>query len=322
MRILVPQGIGDCIWSLFKVQDLVKKLNPGPIDIRIACWEKNEAEMRALPFVERFGFVNSVEMYVMPREGKESPVLRPGPPADHYGIYRYIEDGPHPELPDIDYVLMPNGALEQGIRLENWGPEFETNWDIMDSFRFTDEELTYADQFVKRHGQFVGFFMGSVANNTISGHNRNGLWSAAEWIELGDRLHEKYAVQIVVVGTTWDEDYFDQCIYPHVKDKPFWHNFISKWHIGKTYAVLRKARLVVSYQSGIGIVSHYLGRPMVMFWRPKGDSISPHHYISFEEAMATGWARPDFLAANKLMVCWYGRKKVADIIKFAEKNGW
>jgi ADP-heptose:LPS heptosyltransferase len=246
----------------------------------------------------------------------------PGPPADKNGIYRYIADGPHPELPEIDYVLAPNAPLERAIRLEDWLPEFRTNWDIMNDFQFNDEELDIANKFNQKHGPFVAFFMASLASNTTSGHNRNGLWTPQEWVELGERLHKKYGVQIVVVGTTWDEDYFIKCIKPLIKNKPFWHNYLSRWPIAQTYAILNKARFLISYQSGIGIVSHYLGKPVAIFWRPKGDSISPNSYVSFEEGMATAWARPDFLAANKLMPCIYGRHKIDDILQFAETHGW
>jgi hypothetical protein len=322
MHVLVPQGIGDSVWCLFKIQDLVNKLKPGPIDIHIACWHVDETEKRALPFLERFSFVNSVAMYVMPRNNNDGPILLPGSPADKNGIYRYIADGPHPELPGIDYVMVPNEPLERAIRLENWLPDIATNWNIMDEFRFTDNELHYANEFRTIHGPFVAFFMASLAGNTVSGHNRNGLWSPAEWIELGDRLHNKYGVQIVVVGTTWDADYFARCIGPHVNQKPHWHNCISEWPIAQTYAVLNKARFLVSYQSGIAIVSHYLGKRVAVFWRPKGDSISRASYVSFEEGMASAWARPDFLSANNLMPCIYGRHKIDDIMQFAEANGW
>lgn len=322
MRILVPQGIGDSIWCMFKVQDLVAKTDPGPIDIKIACWHVDAAESRAKHFLERFVFVNSVEMFVMPRIGNEGPVLLPGPPADGNGIYRYMADGRHPHLPDIDYAMMPNGPLEKAIRLEEWLPQFETNWDIMEDFQFMSHELNYADEFEKENGPFVTFFMASLANNTVSGHNRGPLWTPHDWLELGEKIHNKYGVKILVVGTTWDEDYYEKVIYPHTRHKDYWINKISQWPIAQTYAVVNKSRFVVSYQSGIGIVSHYLGRPVAIFWRPKGNSISPNSYVSFEEGMSSAWARPDYLAQNKLLPCIYGKHTVDDIMNFAETHGW
>jgi len=318
MKILVPQGIGDSVWCLLKIQSLAKE---EPIDIRIACWHRNSIEDRALSFLKRFKFVNSVEMYEMPRNKNDGPVLLPGPPADENGIYRYISDG-KTTLPDIDYVMIPNTPLEKAIRLENWLPELETNWQIMNEYQFDQKELKIAEDYYNDNKEFVIFFMASLAGNTTSGHNRNSLWRPEEWVDLGDKLHNKLGVNIVIVGTTWDEDYYHHSIKKLIKNKTYWKNCISKWEISQTYAIINKSRFVISYQSGIGIVSHYLGKPVAIFWRPKGDSISPNSYVSFEEGMATAWANPEYLASNRLMPCIYGRHKVNDILDYIEKNNW
>lgn len=322
MRILVPQGIGDSVWCLLKAQDLVARVDPGPIDLRIACWRQDVCETRARDFLRRFSFVDSVEMYPMPHKNNHGPVLLPGQAADKDGIYRYIPDGPHPELKGIDYAMIPNAALERGTRLEKWLPECRTNWNVMDDFRFDDEDLAFADKFAVDHGPFVIFFMASLANNTVSGHNRNGLWSVGDWVGLGDEIHERYGAQIVVVGTTWDEDYYARCVAPRVAGSWYWHSHISKWPISRTYAVVARSRFVVSYQSGIGIVAHYLGRPTAIFWRPKGDSISSRTHITFDEGMASAWARPDDVVSGKLMPCIYGRQGPLEILKHIEDHGW
>lgn len=321
MRILVPQGIGDSVWCVTKAQALAQK-HDGVIDLQVACFHENATEQRALDFLRRFSFVHSAEMYVVPRRGNDGPVLRPGPPADENGYYRYLHDGRSPDFPDIDYIMMPNSPLEKGIRLEHWLPELEINWDVMDAFQFRDEELAQAEKLKQRFGPYVVFFMASLANNTRSGHNRNGLWSVDDWLSLGKSVHQKYGVQIFVVGTTWDEDYYRACIKPKVQGLKYWRNYISQWPIAQTLAVLKGARFVVSYQSGIGIVSHYMGRPVAIFWRPRGDSISPNSYVSFDEGMASAWAKPNWQESGKFLPCIYGRHRPSDILKHAEQCGW
>lgn len=318
MNILVPQGIGDSVWCLLKIQSLAKN---DPVNIHIACWHRNNIEDRALSFLKRFKFVNSVDMYVMPRNNNDGPVLLPGPPADENGIYRYIPDG-GTNLPSLDYVMIPNAPLERAIRIENWLPELSINWNIMDEYQFSDKEIEKSNAFYDDNKEFVVFFMASLASNTTSGHNRNGLWSPEEWVELGDKLHEKLGVNIIVTGTTWDEDYYQHSIKNLVKHKKHWKNYISKWEISQTFAIIKKSRFVISYQSGIGIVSHYLGKNLAIFWRPKGDSISPNSYVSFEEGMATAWSNPEYLSKNMLMPCIYGKHKVNDILNHIEQNNW
>lgn len=320
MKILVPQGIGDSVWCLFKVQDLVAKKGDGVIDLLVAAWYDNPMESRAVDFLRKFKFVHSANVFIMPRRINEGPVLQPGPPADENGYYRYIPDGPDAQIGDFDYALMPNAPLEKGIRLENWLPEIATNWKIMDDFVFTQQEEDFGNDFKRKMGNYVIFFMASLDGNTSSGHNRNALWTNKEWIELGEMLHARYNVNIVVVGTTWDESYYEYKIKPFVHTKPHWHNTISTWPIGHTLSVVKRSSLMVSYQSGLGNVAHYMGKPLAMFWRPKGDSISSHHYVSFEESMASAWARPDFLKRNLLLPCVYGKHKVNDILEFAKKH--
>ncbi len=316
MKILIPQGIGDCVWALHKVQDVAKKKGDGRIEIFIACADpSNHIESRALEFVRRFKFVEKAEMKWIPTHDRVGATLLPGNPADENGYYRYISDG-EGVVDGIDYTLMPNAALERGIRLEDWLPEFEINWNIMDDFQFTTEEEARG-KLHKRDGEYVAFFPGSESSNTW-GHNRGGIWQPSDWIELGRRIQETLGVRILVVGAEYDRDYYDKFLKNHVN----WDDHIGRWGIGDTYAILKNARFVISYQSGIGIVSNYLGVPVAIFWRAKGDSINPHFYLSFEEGMASAWARPDMIESGKHLPLIYGRHDVNYIIDEIQKRKW
>jgi len=318
MNFLTPQGIGDTVWALLKIEDAARQLGADAIHVKIACIDPtNKAEARALDFVRRFSFVRSAEMYGIPlSQGQVGPVLLPGDPADAQGYFRYIPDG-YTTLPGIDYVLMPNAALERGIRLENWLPQFAINWKAMGSFSFRPEEELLAQGL---GDNYVVFFLGSRASNTVAGHNRNSIWKPHDWVELGRRLKRKYKCRIMVVGSEHERDYYDNVIKP-LLDEP-WEDHIGFWGIGQTYAALKKARFVISYQSGIGIVSNYLGVPVGIFWRAKGDSISPHFYASFEESMASAWASPEMIAQGKHMPLIYGKHDVDYVFDEIAKRGW
>src|ERR1022692_3044177 len=178
MNFFVPQGIVDSIWAMTKIQDASKKLGGKTIDVKIACGNiNNQVEVRALEFIRRLSFVNSAEMYVMPSIGQKEPVLRIGEAIED-GYYRYLPDG-KTDLKDIDYVMIPNAPLERGIRLENWLPEFETNWDVMKEFHFEDIEMKFAEKLSEI--KYVTFFVGGLSSNTDAGHNRQGLWKPEDW---------------------------------------------------------------------------------------------------------------------------------------------
>jgi hypothetical protein len=313
MKILVPQGIGDSIWAIHKIQSLAKN---EPIDIRIACWDREHiVETRASDFLKRFKFINSVEPYVVPKNGGAGPVLMPeSPVAD--GYYRYLPDGPA-DLPDIDFVMMPNAPLERGIRLENWLPELETNWNIMDDFHFTDKEKELSKSY-NESGPYAVFFLGSEASNTYAGHNRSGIWKPEYWIELGNRIKEELKTRIIVVGAFYDKSYYDRYIREHVD----WEDMIGKLEINETFAVTKNARFIISYQAGIGIVTSYFGVPTGIFWRAKGDSIQENFYLSFEEAMASAWANPKMIAENKHMPLIYGKHNVDYIMSEMKERKW
>jgi hypothetical protein len=318
MRFLIPQGIGDAIWALMKIEDANRKMDPdGRLEVYIAAFNTwCNIEGRALDFVGRFKFVDSARMYGVPARGQSGAVLLDGPIADENGYYRYIPDG-ETKLPNIDYVLMPNAALERGIRLEHWLPEFEINWNVMDQFHFREDEVAEASE---TQGEFVAFFLASMDSNGIAGHNRNGLWRPEDWADLGERIMDRFGVQIVVVGADYDRSYYEQKVKPLTK-RP-WIDQIGSRSIGTTFSLLRRARFMISYQSGIGIVTNYLGVPLGIFWRGKGDSISPQTYISFEESMASAWANPAMIETGKHLPLIYGRHGVDYIMDQIIERNW
>ena len=121
-----------------------------------------------------------------------------------------------------------------------------------------------------------------------------------------------------MVGAEYDRSYFD--IY--IKDKVDWLNLIGSTSISLLFAIVKKCKFVISYQSGIGVVASHLGIPTAMFWRAKGDSISADCYISFEENMATAWANPDIIAEGKYLPLRYGRYNPAYIIQEIKNKKW
>ena len=315
MIFFVPQGIGDSIWAIHKAADISRHRGDGTVSIRLACGGMNqEIESRAVPFLRRFSFIDDVALLM-------APVHPYGPAVDKDGFYRYIPDGPAGAPFGCDYALIPNAALEKGIRLEAWLPEFECDWGIMRHFRFLPEELEFASTLREQLGRYVIFYPGPLEGNTSCGHNRGMIWEPDHWARLGHELHERYGVQIVVVGASYDADYWTQFLSRRVNPS-FWHEYIGKWHIAQTYAVVKGAECCVSYQSGIGIVASYLGVPTAIFWRAKGDSVRGDCLLHFEESFKDAWVDPAMLEAGKHLGCVYGRHDVDYIAGEIAGRGW
>jgi hypothetical protein len=316
MKFLLPQGIGDSVWALLKIQDIANKLGDGVIDIFLNTQNADYRENRAVGFISKFKFVNSVGQIVTPITKDVYP------PLDKDGYYIYLDDGPPTNGLAVDCILIPNRTLERGQRIETWMPNFKINWQIMYDFQFSDAEITFAMN-LKREGEYCVFYLGPETGNTIDGHNRNALWSPDDWAKLGDFVTGYMGLRIVLVGAEYDLNYWVRHVQPLVAHQN-WIDLLGQMEISRTFAVCRRANFVISYQSGIGIVSEYMGVPSALFWRQKGDSISPYpnFYTSFEEDMNGAWSPPEMLKRGRHMALFYGRHDWRYVCKELVRRKW
>ena len=317
MRFFLPQGIGDSVWGLHKVEAIRDRLDPGgPIDIILPGTPNSAIESRAVDFVRRFGFVRSVEMRLYDIHQRPDYLLP-------NGCYNYIEDGWHEFDGDRVCALMPNRALEHGTRLEDWLPQYAIRWGIFDDFRIAGRERELAEKLSARLGPYAVFYPGPLHGNAGDGHNRGMLWRPADWVALGQRVRHDLNLPIVVVGAPYDADYYRLLIAPALNgDAPHWTDLIGRTNIGELFAVTSRAKFVVSYQAGVGIVSTYLGTPTAIWWRQHGDSISATQYLTFDERMASAWVPPARLADGTHWALYYGRETVSDIVEGIGRRGW
>jgi hypothetical protein len=315
MKFLVPQGIGDSIWALTKVQSIAESFGDKTIDIVINVGSSDVRECRAMDFILGFDFVNTFGM-------KRVDIIQPPREilTDVDGHFRYIPDGPD-SVKGIDWTLMPNAAMERGIRLEDWLPEYKTNWNVMEHFKITQLASRRGLEIENSLGQYCVFYMGPLVGNTKAGHNRGPIWKPEDWIALGKFIQEELRLGIVVVGAEYDKSYFQEYIHAY-RDSDSWLDLIGRTGIDETYSIISKSRFVVSYQSGIGIVAEYLRIPTAIFWRQKGDSISDEFYGSFDEKMNGAWSPPDMIASGKHMALYYGRHDVKYICDEIVRRGW
>jgi hypothetical protein len=317
MNFLLPQGIGDSVWALHKLRSAAKLLDADSVAVHLNfCPPLNSVQSRALDFVKRFPFVDSASMLPILIHGDKS--------IDDDGHYIYIPDGWTHYCGLEYYAMMPNGPLERGTRLEDWLPQFDIDWTTAQQFRFEQDELDYAANFKRTVGEYCIFYLGPFRGNMFEGHNRGSLWGHDDWAGLGRLIQENLNLKIVVVGADYDIEYWNYMMAPTLaksKQRP-WMNLIGELPIANTFAICKGSRFVISYQSGIGIFSSYLQVPTGIFWRPKGNSISPDVYLSFEESMASAWTRPDMLTEGKHLPLIYGRHDPEYIMNEILTRGW
>jgi ADP-heptose:LPS heptosyltransferase len=336
---VMPGGIGDSAWAMHKIRAVNRKANPcrdcqdgwqltdrmngpevettreicgtchgigaGPIDIIVSGDPSKEVDQRAVPFLNRFKFVNSVRVLDIPH------LLDPQRPNDPQGRYRYQPDG----LRGGHYFLMPNHALERGQTLAEWLPDVPVDWEVMDEFELPSTETNLS------HGDFVVFYLGPKSGNTEEGHNRGPIWRPRDWMRLG-RLFNEWDVQVYVIGAGYDRSYWEEYVKPLVEaNGQDWNDcYLGKMPIESTFQFLQHARCLISYQSGLGIVHHYLGGKVCMWWRPDGDSIHPGRMVSFDQKMADSWCNQK-LRENYIPLI-YGEQTADQVFEMIRARGW
>lgn len=316
MKFLLPQGLGDSVWALHKIQAVADRMGDGKVEVYLSGETAHQIESRALDFVRRFSFVSHAEM--RPFDIHTHPRISPE------GFYNYLPDGLYKFHDGTYCALMPNSPLERGIRLEAWLPQYPIDWNIFDHFQITPPERLVAETLQSKLGEYVVFYPGPLNGNTRDGHNRGPLWKPEDWRELGREIYSTYNLPIVVVGAPYDLAYYEQMLEPLFDDDEarYWHSVIGQTNIGELYSITSEAEFVISYQAGVGIVSTYLSTPTGIFWRPKGDSISPSKYLSFAESMASAWVPPKLIADGTHLPLIYKRHGVAEIMADIKSRGW
>lgn len=319
MRFLLPQGIGDSLWALTKIEGIARchGVDGGRVDLAVAIGHDNEVETRSVPFLRAFRFVDAVTA------AKAGNLLIDEfhHPTTPEGYYNYLPEGTVRIGEEAFHLLIPNTVLEQGRRLEEWRPEVAVRWNVMDDFQIPAPDSAFADRQRRMEGPYCMLYACSIPANTENGHNRGPLWTPRQWAELMGRIWTEWGLLPWFIGAPYDRDYFQAHIRPLIpRGVEYKHSW--EWPITRTVAMLRQAVFVVAYQSGIGVVSSYLGVPTAMWWRPKGDSVCPRFYLSPEEAMSTAWVDPARLSDGTYLPLIYGRHGVELILAGIAERGW
>ena len=139
LRVALPPGIGDAFWCLLKVAALCRSERACGVDVEVC----GGPPYRSREFLEAFDFVRSVshtELRII-----EAEFTTPG------GEYNYAPSQPRWHN-RFDWMLQANGHLERGQRIEDWLPELEIDWKVMDHFRWPGQAVATAKAIKKNSG--------------------------------------------------------------------------------------------------------------------------------------------------------------------------
>ena len=324
LRVLALCGIGDVLWSFVLIKSLCNKYNCKKIDL-LVHYNGDHRAGRSFNLLKRFSYINSVTAFSFPVHGN--------PPVDKEGYLSYtFTAGPAEghEKNSFDYKFIINTYLEHGWEFKDicdllgLNPQ-EINHSVFSDYKFIESDYIGVRS-LKAAGidNYIVVYFGALADNTRQGLNYQSLWSVEEWVEVVSDLKNKYKHKIIIVGASYDSDYFADFTKKYGKS---FHedciNAVGQYSIEETIAILKSARFVIGFASGITISSVYLGVPTAIFWRPQNISMSPQYKkFGFHEGFATNWIPPDILNNKKYIPLWYTIDSPKSVLCKISESQW
>lgn len=248
LKIALALGIGDCHWALTKLRAL-RALHPGrPVHAYVnsspnhATW----GYLGIVPFIDRAEYSPNAPYDVW---------------NDLAGTHR------HPRWSalegcrnwrNFDYVLVPNGHLERGERLETWLPELDTEFSYPLDIPAEVRESEVVQALRKRvllYPSGIGPNLGFHANT----------WTVYDWIQV-IRLFNADGFRPALVGANTADDIGYAAQIEQAAFGASYDNFVGQTSIPEYCAAIEEAKVWVGLNSGGGIVSAMRGTPTVMLW--------------------------------------------------------
>lgn len=251
-KILFPPGIGDCYWSLVKLQDFIKQKGiKGQPEVSVVCPrpKKFEAHKRAFPFLEMFPFLKSTGEA---RESKE---------PEHNKIWKeaYLKKGRvvFEEVMDNDYFIALNGQMRYGVSVDEL--PYETNW-YPDRF-ISLEESQFMEKFKKENPRYIVFYFVFHGVYERWVEDLGGVKNLVLFVK---KLCSQLQAKPIFVGADWDAA--DKTLSEFVSCFPPESDCTGKTTVGQLFGLLRGSEMCVGFPSGLTIMSPVLGVKTFTLW--------------------------------------------------------
>jgi hypothetical protein len=281
LRVAVWLGIGDCHWVSMKLRALSRLHGGRPVHVYV-----NESPNHAsvgylelVPFVDR-AFLSEDAIY--------------NPIKDLEGTYKAERwstlDG-CAGWRGFDYVLIANGHLERGERIETWLPELATDYSY--ELLIPEADRAYARS-LAAPGSVLLYPSGTGANR---GFHRDW-WTVRAWADVIRQLNALEIVPVLVgANSSEDRAYRDRLV--HAARGLSFVDTVGKTNIPQVCAMIEDAAVWCGLNSGLGIVSAMRQTPTLMMW---SDARYPiRRAAPLHPAMQRSWLSDEQLATYRTL---------------------
>jgi hypothetical protein len=275
LRVSLPLGIGDCHWACQKLRAL------GELEGRPVHAYVNESPSHAsvgflelVPFIQK-AICSPLSVYDVWNEM----------PPNHRDP-RWSDRATARNWGSFDYVVVANGHLERGERIETFFPDVGTDYTY--DLNIKDEDRQYVRN---RWGvdRTLLYLSGAGPN---WGFHRNW-WKPEHWVEVVSMINGQGEIPLLVGANTFDDCRYFEIVEEKLKAAGVkYDSAISFTTIPQYCALIQDASAWVGLNSGGGIVSAMQHTPTIMFWSDSnypGVSDPGNKTVPLHTNMRTSW---------------------------------
>ena len=271
LHVALPLGIGDCHWVCAKLRGLSEYHGGAPV----------HAYVNRSPAHLSVGYLALAPMIARASESARAPSHIALQLAPSHRDPRWSTLAGSRGWNGFDYVLVANGHLERGERLETWLPELPT--DFVYSLNIPDAARRRARALVPP-GSVLLYLSGVAPNRGFHNH----VCSIGLWVHVAELLNHAGFTPVLIGANTQDDLAYRGAFLSAAAGRARVLDVVGGTSIAEVCAVVESAAAWVGLNSGTGIVAAMMGTPTVMLWSdsryPIPGAIEPLH-----TNMRTSW---------------------------------
>lgn len=267
IRIAFWLGIGDCHWPCQKLKGLRKFFGGRPIHAYVNRAPNHDSVgyLRLIPHIERAEFSTFAPKFL----NQLAPDYREPKWATLEGSANWC---------GFDYVFNANAWMEAGKPIADWMPELETEYSF--DYRINDLSLSVSHRIMPEPRVLL-----HLCNEKANRYFHGMWWGLDDWADVIRRLNDRDIIPMIVgAGTVADLSFVNR-----LATECAGIQFVSaagRTTIAEIVDMLRRCRLFIGLNAGLGIVSASMGTPTLIMW---ADNRWPVGEISFDQGMQTAW---------------------------------
>lgn len=248
ISILVPPGIGDIHWVMVKLQSFLEKNDIRCMPDVYICSFDNKKD-RSLDYLKMIPFINAKGYKYLEKTDV------PWKEAYHETGRTVFKD-----IAGCDYFIAYNGHLREPKRLDEIDPIYKCNYDL--PMFESKEQIEYGPRFKKEHGEYiVGYFI----DHGIYKKNWSDILTHDKLTWIIDKLSNDLNCKLILIGAEWDiKCEINLFLIKHFPDRIV--NMLGRTKIEDVFSILKNAKGVIGFPSGITIMSTFFKIPTFIFW--------------------------------------------------------